>query len=286
LTYMELLEEKKILNTYCGTAATATNIGNKYTFRVTNPAAVQNITTIEILSQMGWKSLGILNTNNEYGHLGLADFEKWAEKEGATIVCEWFNINDPDLSAQVARLMDAKCDGYMVYAQNGTDQINGFRTFRRAGYTGYLWGTESNSSLEFRTTSGKDANGAIYAATTVVPDTPEDAVNEQEKAFLEAFMSEYGEYPISDVSYRMYDGVTLIAHALNKCKDLIDRDAWSEAFFSIKGFKGVQGEFDYTSRTGDGIAKANVFVIHEGKNVVLDKWLQSHKLSEPYPWKK
>ena len=281
LSIMETVEKEGILNTYCGTSATATNLGNKFTFRVMGGAYQMDTTTFSTMQEMGMTKLGMLAINNEYGTQGVAEFEEWCADAGIEFMHDYYAQADADLTVQLSKFYSAGCDTYLMYCNNGTDMCNAFKTLRRLGWTDYIWGTESCSSTEFRDITGADANGGIYATTTVIPDSIEEAVNEQEKQFLTDYVEEYGDLPASDVSYRAYDAAMLLALALEN-SDLNDPESMSEAFFSIKGYEGIQGTFDFTDRSGDGLQVTGVFVINEGKNIPLSRWTETHDITKPF----
>ena len=68
-----------------------------------------------------------------------------------------------------------------------------------------------------REVGGDAVNGVLLACGYVIPDAVEDAATEEEKAFLEAFVEEYGELPQSDTAYRGYDSMMLLADVFKTC---------------------------------------------------------------------
>jgi hypothetical protein len=80
--------------------------------------------------------------------------------------------------------------------------------------------------------------------------------------------------PSSDLSYRGYDQVLLYAEAFRNSADIDDRDANRNAFVAIKDFQGLQGVYDYTDESGDGLRVANRFIIWNGKNMRYEQYLE------------
>ena len=282
LTYMPLLEDRGIPNTTCGTSASATNLGNKYTFRVTGPATMTDKVTFEKMQEMGITSLAMLAVQNEWGVQGIEQYAQWCEDAGISFTNESFTLGDTDFTGQVAKLTNTDPDCFLVYANNGRDVSNIVKQLRRTGWTDYVWATEACATAEYRDVAGEDGNGTVYVTTSVVPDDPEDAVNEQEKQFLIDYYEEYGEYPPADTGYRAYDATQLMAIAFETAEDIDDPESLSEAFFNIKGYEGIQGTFDYTDRTGEGLYSANPYVIDGGKNIPWSKWIETHDITKPY----
>ena len=170
----------------------------------------------------------------------------------------------------------------MLYTQAAVEASNGVKQLRRLGWTDYIWATEAVSANEFREVAGEDGNGVIFSISSVVPETPDEAVREEEKEYLMAYMEEYGEMPQTETSYRAYDSANLIFEAWKNAEDLDDPESVSEAFFNINGYEGVQGTFDFTSRTGEGFSNSVLFIVHEGKNVLLERYAQEHDMTKPY----
>ncbi|MDL2289373.1 ABC transporter substrate-binding protein [Clostridia bacterium OttesenSCG-928-F22] len=283
LSLIPVVEEKKVINTCCGVSPAITNIGNKYSFRSTNSSKMTDQGTVDGIAGQGAKKVGMLTINSDYGQLGKTNFEKAFNDLGIEFMCEFFDKGAVDVGSQVAKLLNAKCDQYIMYCSNDTDMIMSYKEMRKQGWTNYIWSTESSSSPTFRSVGGKEANGAIYVTTTVIPEAIDDAVTAEEKQFLTDFVAEYGALPLSDVSYRAYDGGMLIWTAMNAATDANDPDAVSDAFFKISGYKGVQGTWDFTDKSGDGLKAANTYVIDGGKNVPLKNWTKD--LKEDYGWK-
>ena len=282
LTYKSYLEENGIPNTYFGTSAGFWEEGDKFTFRTTGSAAQTDRSTFEAMQEMGAQKIAMLAVNSEYGTLGVEQYSQWCSDAGIDFVSEFYTVGDTDFTGQIAKLVAEQPDAFLAYASTGLEITNMVRQLRRTGWTTYVFGTESCSSVEYRDVGGDDVNGTVYFTTCVIPDELDLAITEQEKQFLIDYKEKYGDYPQSDVAYRAYDSVMLMALAFENAEDINDPDSLSEAFFNISGYEGIQGTFDYTSRDGEGLHAANGYVVHEGKNIPLETYKGEHDITKPY----
>ena len=115
------------------------------------------------------------------------------------------------------------------------------------------------------------ANGVLFACGYVIPDAIEDAATEEEKAFLEAFVEEYGEMPVSDTAYRGYDSMMLLAKVFETAESMEGPDL-REALLNVD-YTGIGGKFDYSDGRGDGLEGCNLYAIVDGKNVPFETFL-------------
>ncbi len=150
------------------------------------------------------------------------------------------------------------------------------KQFRRNGYEGFIYGPEAMGVPDLVKVAGEAADNVIFGSAAVIPATVEDAINDVEKAFLEAFIAEYGELPVSDVVYRGYDSVMLIAEALKNASDIKDPDSIREAMLNVKGKELIQGIYDFSEATGDGLSTARNYIIQDGKNVSFAEWRKAN----------
>ena len=86
-------------------------------------------------------------------------------------------------------------------------------------------------------------------------------------------VEKYGEMPVSDVVYRGYDSACLIAEAMKSCEDIHDPEAMRAAFLNITAFEGVQGTYDFSDGSGDGLDSARTYIVDGGKNILLETYL-------------
>lgn len=160
------------------------------------------------------------------------------------LVEETYQPTDTDYTGQVNKILAANPDGVLIYGMTNECAL-AIKQFRRNGYEGFIYGPEAMGVPDLVKVAGEAADNVIFGSAAVIPATVEDAINDVEKAFLEAFIAEYGELPVSDVVYRGYDSVMLIAEALKNASDIKDPDSIREAMLNVKGKELIQGIYDF-----------------------------------------
>lgn len=86
------------------------------------------------------------------------------------------------------------------------------------------------------------------------------------KEFLERYIEEFGEPPASDNAFRAYDGVMMIAEAMEAAQ-ADSGEALRDAYNNIDGHVGLAGTFSYVGKNGEGIDSMRIFQIQDGKYV-------------------
>ena len=93
----------------------------------------------------------------------------------------------------------------------------------------------------------------------------EEARNARE--FTKRYKERYGIYPDNFASWA-YDALNILALAMNTAKST-EPEAIRKAILAIKGYKGLEGNYEFDSR-GDGLHGYNV-VKNEGGKIVFIK---------------
>lgn len=272
LAVAPMIEQNKIVTLSGGVSTGLTNGDYSYIFRSTSSSEYTNKTLVDTMADLDVTKLGVLCISSEYGKDGLAAVTELATAKNIDVIAEFYNPGDTDYSGQISKLLNDGASHIMLYG-NTPEQAIGMKQLRRMGYDGYAFGTEGCSSPEIRRVAGEAANGLIFASTTIIPDTVEEALSDIEKQFLEAYVEKFGEMPMSDVAYRAYDGIILIFEAMRNAEDIDDTETIRDAFIKIKGFEGIAGEYDFTAATGDGLTASNMFIVENDKNIPLSEHL-------------
>jgi len=276
LATTQISEEAKVLQVGAGTSPAYTNAGFKYLFRGTANGSLPNAAAVEAMLEMGVKTVGILSVAAENGKSGVASFKAlWGDKI-EVLAEEVYQTTDTDYTGQIAKILNTNPDGILIYGMTNESAL-AIKQFRRNGYEGFIYGPEALGVPALLDVAGDAANNVIFGSGAVVPATVEDASNPVEKAMLTAFVAEYGSLPVSDVVYRGYDSVKLIAEALKNAKDINDPESIREAFLNIKGFAGIGGNFDFSAGTGDGLTTARNYIIQDGKHILFPEWREVNK---------
>ena len=269
----DMVEEAEILEIGAGTSPSWTNCGYQYVFRGTQNSASFNTGIIELMTTMGATKLGTLVASTEWATNGWAQIKPALDNTDIEVVLETdYMAGDTDFSGQVTKLVNAGLDSVLIYG--GTEELGIIcKQLRQNGYEGYIYGPETMSPVEVREVGGDAANNSFFACGYLIPDTIEEAANDAEKAFLEAYVEEYGEMPISDTAYRGYDSMMLLAKVFETAKSTSGPDM-REALLNVD-YTGIGGKFDFSDGSGDGLESCGLFAIQGGKNIPFDTYLAS-----------
>ena len=273
LATADIVEDAQVLEIGCGTSPTWTNAGYDYVFRGTQNAASFNTGIVELLTTMGVQRLGTMISSTEYATTGWAEVKQQLEDTDIEVVVETdYMAGDTDFTGQITRILNADVDGVLLYGATEDYGIE-CKQLRQLGYDGYIYGSETFAATDVREVAGDAANGVLFACGYVIPDSIEDAATEEEKAFLEAFVEEYGEMPVSDTAYRGYDSMMLLAKVFETAASMDGPDL-QEALLNVD-YTGIGGKFDYSDGSGDGLEGCNLFAIVDGKNVPFATFLEN-----------
>jgi branched-chain amino acid transport system substrate-binding protein len=134
-------------------------------------------------------------------------------------------------------------------------------------------GDTSFSAKPVREIAGSAANNVYFVAPYILPDTKDDIKNFKNphiQKFLEAYFAEYKEAPMSENTYRAYDGMKLFIKAFTNAKS-IEGAKVRDAIENIDDYEGLGGKFNFKGAKGDGIKTASAFVIRDGKVMELEQ---------------
>jgi branched-chain amino acid transport system substrate-binding protein len=270
-----VVEKAKIPEIGIGTSPGWLEKGYTYLFR---PLANTNLINVQIaktISELKYKKVGALGRADEYGKTGVDDVKKQLEQYGIPLVAEWFNPGDSDFTGQLTKLINAKID---VLVALGVDADQGpiVKQARLNGFDGLIVGPESLSVPSVKEVAGRDAEGAVFGSSYVIPPKPEQAFNKLHQDFFKAFVTEFGKMPDSQTALRTYDSVMIFAEAVKRAKGT-DGTAVRDQIASLNGFEGLAGVFDFRNGKGEGIRAARMFAIKNGQDVLLEDYLKTIK---------
>jgi len=277
-----MTEAAKTILVSGGNGTSWTNIGAKYLFRSSSSNAFSLPTLVETIVKFGFSKVGVLAINSEYGTNGIEVITPLFKEAGITATYEKYTYGDTDYTGQLQKLFRDGAETILVYTSNIADCGNIFKQIRRMGYSNYVFSIESANGKEARDIGGNDTNGVVFTAPAVIPDDPNDALTEKEKKFLNDYVKEYGAMPIADVAYRAFDGTQLIFEALKTCTDINDKESIRAAFVKIKDFQGLEGVYDFTDESGDGLRTSGMYIHYGGKVLNLEKYIADHDVTKPF----
>lgn len=111
-----------------------------------------------------------------------------------------------------------------------------------------------------------------FANPYVTYDSVDDCDIPNMKEYLQLYLDEYGTMVATDSAYRGWDA-TLVLEEAAKIAGANDSKSLIEATHKVVT-EGLGGTLDFTSGDGEGYGTFNCFVLHEGKNILFDTWLE------------
>lgn len=266
------VEKAKIPFVGNGTGYAWTNCGYQYIYRATVNNIYINETFVRVMAEeMGVKNAAFLYVQTENGQTAAKAIHEYFEKYGVTAGYEGtYQSADTDFTGQVTNIIKADPEGVVLFGLANELALI-VKQLRQGGYDGYIYMAEAGASIDLINVAGDAANGIVFSAAYVVPEKPDDAPTENMKAMLEEYVAEYGVMPITDVAYRSFDGLNLMAEAFRTASDMEDLESVRDAFQNIKGYDGLGGTFDFTKGTGDGLEACSMYMILDGTYHLFDK---------------
>lgn len=266
------VEKAKIPFVGNGTGYAWTNCGYQYIYRATVNNIYINETFVRVMAEeMGVKNAAFLYVQTENGQTAAKAIHEYFEKYGVTAGYEGtYQSADTDFTGQVTNIIKADPEGVVLFGLANELALI-VKQLRQGGYDGYIYMAEAGASIDLINVAGDAANGIVFSAAYVVPGQPDDAPTEIMKDMLEEYVAEYGVMPITDVAYRSFDGLNLMAEAFRTASDMDDLESVRDAFQNIKGYEGLGGTFDFTKGTGDGLESCSMYMILDGTYHLFDK---------------
>ena len=246
-----------------GTSPTWLQQGYTYLFRALGNSELSVRQLAAYAKQSDLNNVAILHSNDEYGNSGASLFENFAKENELTITTkESFTHGDRDFTGQISIIARSAPDVVFVWAL-GDDLGPVTKQFRQLGYFGPIIGPEGYTLPEALEIAGPTADGVVFAAQYLIPETPEAAGDPMMANFLSAYNEKYGEMPASDNAFRGYDAVQVLAEGIRRA-GTTDGAAVRDAINSINDLQGIAGTFDYSAGTGEGISTMRIYAIKDG----------------------
>jgi branched-chain amino acid transport system substrate-binding protein len=250
-----------------------TTSGNPYVFRISPPSSLEAETFLPIAEKLKLKKVDFLVLNNDFGRGAAADFGKMLKGKGVEVgLVETMDQGAQDMTAQLSKLKSSDSDTIMI--TSAVDQlVLVFKQMAALGLKKRVITTGgSQNPDQIIAQAGSAANGTMHL-TTFLPWMPEKTPNPQA---TEYFISEWKkrgfEFAGVTESFRGYDGIRSIAHAIEKAGSA-EPAAITKAFWSVD-FTGLNGPIRF-AKTGpvgkeSGQSKPDVYLIEikDGKVIV------------------
>ena len=261
-----VIEESKTICVAGGTSPTWLEQGYTYLFRSISNSSVSAKQLAKYADSQNLRKIALFTSNSEYGTSGADAFRTACSNYDIEFVAsETMTDGDRDFTGQFAKINAANPDAVFIWCL-GDDLGAVTKQLRQSGFDGPILGSESYTLPEILENAGDAANGVAFASQYIVYSDPNDAEDELMKNFLERYIEEFGSSPASDNAFRAYDGVMMIAEAMEAAQT--DRgEALRDAYNNIDGHVGLAGTFSYVGKNGEGIESMRIFLIQDGKYV-------------------
>ncbi|WP_325199839.1 ABC transporter substrate-binding protein [Oscillibacter sp.] len=261
-----VIEESKTICVAGGTSPTWLEQGYTYLFRSISNSSVSAKQLAKYADSQNLRKIALFTSNSEYGTSGSDAFrDACAGYDIEFVASETMTDGDRDFTGQFAKINAAAPDAVFVWCL-GDDLGAVTKQLRQSGFDGPILGSESYTLPEILENAGDTANGVAFAAQYIVYSDPNDAEDELMKNFLERYIAEFGGSPESDNAFRAYDGVMMIAEAMENSQS-DSGEALRDAYNNIDGHVGLAGTFSYVGKNGEGIESMRIFQIEDGKYI-------------------
>jgi branched-chain amino acid transport system substrate-binding protein len=240
-----------------GTAPIITSIGD-YIFMLPFGDNVQAAAAAEFANEKGWKTCALLlDEAMDYTKFLAAYFDArfTADDIGGEIIAEsTYSMGDTDFSGQLTDFANLDPQPDFLFISSNPGEIGTIiKQARDLGLEQPILGGDGYDTTLLVELAGDTAYD-IYFTTHqgIFGDSPEGA------AFLEAYEAEYGATPEVAFSALGYDGIKLMADAINRAGSLVG-EAIRDALAATEGFKGATGEITYEE--GERIPSKSVALV-------------------------
>lgn len=246
-----------------GTDPSLTHIDNKWVFRARpNDLYSSRVIADFAVNTLNLKKWAIVHATDAFGNGGAKALTDELQKLGITpVLDQGYTSNSQDFAPIVLAVKKSGADVLGTYMTVPADQGIFAKQLRQLGVNLQWIGSPTTATVTTRNLAGE----ALYGSYAVA-DFNADA-NEAARAYTKRYFDTYGIYP-DNFSTWAYDALHILALAMNNAKSA-EPEAVRKAILAIKGYKGLEGTYDFDAR-GDGLHGYNV-VKNEGGKLVFIK---------------
>lgn len=228
----------------------------RWTFKaIQNESLMVGVTTDHMVAN-GVKSIAFIGFADAYGDSWLAEVTAQAARRGIRVAAtERYLRTDTSVTAQVLKVMATSPDAVLIAAA-GTPGALPQKTLRERGFKGPIYQTYGIANTEFLKISGKDAEGAYFAAGPVLVASQLDAGNPIRpvgEALTRRYEAVHGPGSMSIFVANAWDTQLLLMRALETAlaKEAPGTEAFRAALRdALEGTRGLvtsQGVIDMTT---------------------------------------
>ena len=246
-----------------GTDPSLTRINNKWVFR----ARPNDLYSSKVIADFGVNTLklkkwAIVHATDAFGQGGAKALTETLQGMGITpVLDQGYTSNSQDFAPIVLAIKKSGAEVLGTYMTVPADQAIFAKQLRQLGVNVQWIGSPTTAAVTTRNLAGE----ALYGAFAVADFNPD--ANDAARAFTKRYRERYGIDP-DNFSTWAYDSLHILALAMNNANST-EPEAIRQAILAIKGYKGVEGTYDFDAR-GDGLHGYNV-VKNEGGKVVFIK---------------
>ncbi|MBW7940026.1 MAG: ABC transporter substrate-binding protein, partial [Candidatus Omnitrophica bacterium] len=245
--------------------------GFQYAFRISPMSKMEaDASEAYIVDKLGLKNVAILSVNNDWGRGAAAVFKDAIEAHGGKVVSEYFVEQDAtDVLPQLTEIKSSGADSILITTSAGQIATM-LKQVHELGMTQTVLTTGgSNYPMAVMSLSSPEVVEGTYHLVFYVPERFDLAAD---AALSEWYLNEYTKRGLPAIgigeSYRGFDGMHVIAQAIEKAGCTVTPEAIREAMSKVE-FAGLSGMVKFAEAEGHQ-SRPNVYLVQMvgGKMVV------------------
>jgi branched-chain amino acid transport system substrate-binding protein len=241
-----------------GTDPSLTRVNNKWVFR----ARPNDLYSSKVIAEFGVKDLkmkkwAIVHATDAFGQGGAKALTEALQALGVTpVLDQGYTSNAQDFTPIVLAVKKSGAEVLGTYMTVPADQAIFAKQLKQLGVNVQWVGSPTTVTVTARNLAGEALHG-----TYAVVDFNAEA-NDAARDFTKRYKERFGIFPDNFASWA-YDSLHILALAMNNAKST-EPEAVRKAILAIKGYKGLEGTYEFDSR-GDGLHGYNVVKNDNGK---------------------
>lgn len=262
----DLVREYGLLQLGMGSAVQVTELGNPWIARVREPDDLTARVLVNYINDiLGYDKIGVFYVSDQFGYGGRDVTLQTLEAKGITPASvQSHNPNDKDFSAQLLAFKNAGVQAIIAYS--APVEVGVFlRQAKQLIPEVKIFQSSVGATQTSMEVAGDAANGT-YAVVTYTEDNPDQKVQD----FIAAHKKRWKDIPYDFFDPLAYDAIYMLAEAI-RLAGTTDRTAVRDAFFTIKGFKGVTGLEYNVMPDGETVNELILVEIVNGKHRVVQR---------------
>lgn len=222
------------------------------------------------LKELGVTKIAIFAGQDDAAVAGVKTITELCNERGIEVATtESYVEGNTDFSGQVAKMINSGAQ-VMFISTFGPTQPLIAKQLRQFGFNGLCF-TKDLYQVDALQVAGAASNGMAFAYPYLTYTDINDCADPTIKAFLQAYLDEYGTLPVSDCAYRAYDSM-LVLKAAVEAAGTTDKAEVAKAVATLKDVPTLAGLQDFTLGDGEGLHDFNIFVIDNEKYTTYDEW--------------